>query len=478
MFTSFSASNYKAWRSTHDIALAPITGFFGANSSGKTSLLQLFLLLKQTVQSPDTSKVLDLGDDRASPLTSAGNWRDLCFGRSLPQTVEFSFSWNPGLVHDIGIFEPDTSEDPMWEVDLSSLTFHTEISINSVRAFVRELSYRSSDGLLVHMSRHHPRDHEVQYNKLAARVGDGSSVLRLSPAAAARPHADDTYVGPLIHCYGFPNEAFAHFWNAAFVRDLQRELEHQFERRLFYLGPRRGSGQRRYAWHGSEPPDVGPSGERAVDALLASRDRGRNNVAELATDGSPIQLISVEEHVARMLRDLGLVTEFGVERASESSEFYRVKVQLKRASVPVDLVDVGFGVSQLLPLMVLLAYVPEGSTLLLEQPEMHLHPLIQSRLADVLIDITKTRKLQIVLESHSEHLLMRLQRRVAEQHIAAEHVALYFCKNNGTESNISQLQLNECGAIANWPEDFFGDAMGETAATVSAGLRRRTETEA
>ncbi|MDE0321865.1 MAG: hypothetical protein OXI97_18500 [Acidimicrobiaceae bacterium] len=95
MFTGFSASNCKAWRATGDVALAPITGFFGANSSGKTSLLQLFLLLKQTVQSPDTSKVLDLGDDGAGALASVGGWQNLCFGRVLPQFLEFSFTWTP-----------------------------------------------------------------------------------------------------------------------------------------------------------------------------------------------------------------------------------------------------------------------------------------------------------------------------------------------------------------------------------------------
>ncbi len=215
-----------------------------------------------------------------------------------------------------------------------------------------------------------------------------------------------------------------------------------------------------------------------VDALLASRERGRNNVSRLAPDGEPEERISVEEHVARMLRDVGLVSEFSVERASADSELYRVKVQLSRESVAVDLIDVGFGVSQILPLLVLLAYVPEGSTLVLEQPEMHLHPKVQSKLADVFIGVAQARKLQIIFESHSEHMLMRLQRRVAEQKVDPDQVALYFCENDGVESSLSQLQLDECGSIANWPKDFFGDALGETAAIVSAGLRHRAETEA
>lgn len=478
MFTSFSASNYKAWRATDDIALAPITGFFGANSSGKTSLLQLFLLLKQTVQSPDTSKVLDLGDDGSAASPSVGNWRNVCFGRSWPQTVAFSFGWRPSLMRHVDIFEPDTSENPMWAIDLSTLTFATEISISPERAFVHKLTYASSDDLLVELSRWHPRDHEVSWNTVTASVRDGRNVLRPRESAESQPQSNDIFLRSLVHCYGFPNELLAHYWNASFLRDLQVELEHQFEHRLFYLGPLRGRGQRRYPWHGSEPTDVGPSGERTVDALLASRDRGRNNPSSLTADGTPEERISVEEHVARMLRDLGLVSEFSVERASEGSEHYRVKVQLKRTSVPVDLVDVGFGVSQLLPLLVQLAYVPEGSTVLLEQPEMHLHPQIQSKLADLLIEVTRTRKLQIILESHSEHLLMRMQRRVAEQKIPPEHVGLYFCENDGVESSLAPLHLDECGSIANWPKEFFGDALGETAAIVSAGLRHRSETEA
>lgn len=475
MFTSFSASNYKAWRATDDIALAPITGFFGANSSGKTSLLQLFLLFKQTVQSPDTSKALDLGDDNTNALVSVGSWQNLCSGRVLPQEVEFSFGWTPKHRTALEIFEPEIDvADEI--VELSRLTYSAAIHISALRAFTRRLSYRSDD-LLVELSRWHPRDHEVSWNTVTANVR-GHNRLRPLEADKDVSPSDDIFLQSLVHCYGFPNELLAHFWNAGFLRDLQLEFEHQFERRLFYLGPRRRHGQRHYPWHGSEPVDVGPSGERTVDALLASRDRGRNNAAALAADGTPDERISVEEHVARMLRDLGLVTEFSVERASEGSELYRVKVQLKRTSTPVDLVDVGFGVSQLLPLLVLLAYVPEGSTLLLEQPEMHLHPRIQSKLADVLIDLTKTRKLQIILESHSEHLLMRMQRRIAEQAIPHGHVALYFCENDGVESSLSQLQLDECGSIANWPKDFFGDAMGETAAIVSAGLRHRAETEA
>lgn len=465
MFTSVSASKYKAWRSTGDIELAPVTGFFGANSSGKTSLLQLFLLLKQTVQSPDTSKALDLGDGDPNALVDVGGWHDLAFGRSGYEALRLRFRWTPALNKWLDIPEVDD-----FLVEIPSLEFSSELWIAAGSAFVQGLSYES-EHFDVTVRRHRSYGDDPHGVTVRATRRDDQDFLR-------KLENGHTRLPPPIHCYGFRNEFVGRFENAGFLRELQRELEFQFEQRLFYLGPVRDKGRRRYAWHGSAPADVGFSGEFAIDALLASRDRGRNNVTMEGKDGRPEELVAVDEHVARMLRAVGLVSEFSVERASDNSDLYRVKVQLSRDSVPVDLVDVGFGVSQLLPLIVLLAYVPEGSTLVLEQPEMHLHPKVQSALADIFIDVTRARKLQIIFESHSEHMLTRLQRRIAEQHITPEHVALYFCENDGKESGISQLRLDDCGSISNWPKDFFGDAMGETAAIVSAGLRRRAETEA
>jgi predicted ATPase len=118
-------------------------------------------------------------------------------------------------------------------------------------------------------------------------------------------------------------------------------------------------------------------------------------------------------------------------------------------------------------------YAPEGSTILLEQPEIHLHPRVQVGLADVLVDAMKTRGIQIILESHSEHLLRRLQRRVAEEKIEPDQAALYFCLMEKGESRLMSLDLDLYGNIRNWPKDFFGDEFGEIAAMSQAALERK-----
>lgn len=256
--------------------------------------------------------------------------------------------------------------------------------------------------------------------------------------------------------------------NSDFVSELELDLERQFSERLFYLGPLRQFPSRRYSWQGSTPSDVGVAGERAVEALLASRTRGRPNTRKFNRRGYAIRRINVEEHVAAWLKELDLLHEFEVEQVAEGLDIYRVMVQRHGESSRVSLADVGFGVSQVLPVLVLLAYVPEGSTVVLEQPVLHLHPAVQAGLADIIVEVSNVRRVQVIVESHSEHLLRRLQRRVAERAINNDDIALYSCEYRNGRSQTARLDLNHLGQIRNWPTGFFGDPLGESVAMVNA----------
>ena len=141
---------------------------------------------------------------------------------------------------------------------------------------------------------------------------------------------------------------------------------------------------------------------------------------------------TLEERIAHWLKELGLIHDFSVEAIAEDSSIYQVRVQKSPSSAKVLITDVGFGVSQILPVLVLCYYVPEGSIVLLEQPEIHLHPSVQSGLADVFIDAVKNRNIQIILESHSEHLLRRFQRRIAEESLKPQgHGPLFLRHRKG-----------------------------------------------
>jgi len=96
-------------------------------------------------------------------------------------------------------------------------------------------------------------------------------------------------------------------------------------------------------------------------------------------------------------------------------------------------------------------------------------------LADVILEVAQTRNLQIIVESHSEHLLRRFQRRVAEESCSADFIKLYFCNVDDGRAVLENLDLDMFGEIKNWPRNFFGDEMTEIAETRKAALKRRIE---
>ena len=117
----------------------------------------------------------------------------------------------------------------------------------------------------------------------------------------------------------------------------------------------------------------------------------------------------------KWLERLDLIHSYSLNPVPHTQKNYELLVRKYKDGPEVRLTDIGFGVSQVLPVLILCYYVPEGSILILEQPEAHLHPKVQSELADLLIEVVQNRKLQIILESHSENLIVRLMRRIAEE---------------------------------------------------------------
>jgi predicted ATPase len=224
-------------------------------------------------------------------------------------------------------------------------------------------------------------------------------------------------------------------------------------------------------WAGERPSDVGRRGEYAVPALLAARTENMRFERQGAKRKS---YVPIEQRILDWLKRMGLVADFKLNPIAENRKDYELRVRSSSNGAEVLITDVGFGVSQILPVLVLCYYVPKGSTIILEQPEIHLHPAVQADLADVLIEVVKERGVQVIVESHSEHLLRRLQRRIAEEEINSDETALYFC-NRDTEglSHAQKLEIDLFGNIRNWPQGFFGDEMGDLAAQTEAMMRRQ-----
>jgi predicted ATPase len=121
----------------------------------------------------------------------------------------------------------------------------------------------------------------------------------------------------------------------------------------------------------------------------------------------------------------------------------------------------------------LLLSAPQGSIALIEQPEIHLHPSAQAHLADLFLEVAERRRLQLIIESHSEHLLARLQRRIAETEYPfanPDNIKMYFCQAEANGSTIQSVEIDDYGQIANWPDNFFGDMAGDVDAKMDAAL--------
>ena len=416
MITELSAQNFKSWEDTGKLQIAPLTGFFGANSSGKTSILQTLLMLKQTVERPPNwNEVIDFGDEGS--LVNLGGFDDLIHLHKRDSTLQISVSWQ---------FFEKLSIESIEGAD--TLSFDLSILKNENSIFGVSFNYRIDD-------------QNFRVNSSDQRLWDVSIPGLLS------------YAESLFRCYGI-YDAPLDVWQL--FSPLQTRFENLF-RSIRYLGPLREYPRRHYAWQGKHSPGVGQHGEDMVTAIFSGR----------------IQLRSLDEQIPKWLQRLDLIDSYRLNPISGSEKDYEFLVRKYKGGPEVRLTDVGFGVSQVLPVLVLCYYVPEGSILILEQPEAHLHPKVQSELADLLIEVVKNRKLQIILESHSEHLLIRLMRRIAEEQISADDTAFYFCEMNEGISEIERLDVDDYGNITNWPQNFFGDEMGDLAAKTKAEMKRR-----
>lgn len=458
MLTKLRLKNFKAWKDSGDIRLAPLTVLFGTNSAGKSSIPQLLLLLKQTAASPDRQRALQLGDSRT--LVDVGTFDDAVHGRDISVPVELTLGWS--LDQELVIRDPLTG---------------AECSGDAL-----EFSAR-----LVADERHQPRTSWFRYKlqrggqevmNLAVSEKTNGAKQRKKPEfeLSSSGYSLTRHPGrawPLpepVRFYGFPDEVAAYYQNAAFASDFVLELERMLKS-VFYVGPLREYPKRLYLWSGAVPDHVGVKGEQAVEAILAAGDRSFNWKPKQRT--KPLLQI-----VAERLESMGLIHEFQVKQLGKHRKEYEVLVRTSPELPEVKLTDVGFGVSQVLPVIVECFYVPRRSIVIFEQPEIHLHPRVQADLADLFVDAVRAREgsaardCQFIIESHSEHFLRRLQRRIAEEELSEKDTALYFVHTEGAHARIEQLDVDAFGNIKNWPENFFGDEMADLVARTEAQAKR------
>lgn len=453
MLKNLTFENFKSWKLA-DIRFAPVTAFFGANSSGKSSLIQFLLLLKQTKDSPDRSIPLAFGG--ADAPTNLGSFSEAIYRKDSSRSIEWQIDWS--LRDELRIADPQGKRS-------EALFRGTQLSL-SARVDSRN-KVPTQEFLNYHFD-----DSDFGIERLQGRTGFGLTAGNDEFRFIRVPGRAWELPGP-TKGFSFPDQAKTYFQNAQFLSDFELRYISLMDS-ILHLGPLRDFPKREYVWAGSRPVDLGARGERWIDALLAANASGEKINRQYRGRLKPFAVV-----IAEWLRDMGLIANFRVDEVADGSGLYRVYVKRDAGSPETLITDVGFGVSQVIPALVLLNYAPRGSIVILEQPEIHLHPAVQAALADVILSTAKNRGIQVIIESHSEHLLHRMLRRIAEGYaepntpVSEEDVAFYFCKSKDGTSQLEKLKVNMFGGIENWPDDFFGDLAGDIYAREIAGLKKR-----
>jgi predicted ATPase len=186
-------------------------------------------------------------------------------------------------------------------------------------------------------------------------------------------------------------------------------------------------------------------------------DKAKLNLTLDTLDGDAVaEVLKDNRHITKNV-NLWL-KNFGVEVDVKGFKEVIHHLVVKQNNIDLDITDVGFGISQILPVIIQGFLSSKNSTTIIEQPEIHLHPKMQADLADLFIDIVKnTSGKRLIIETHSEYLLKRLRRRISEGIISPSDVSICLFNPQSKEkgATIDNLEIEDKGFFE-WPIDFYG----------------------
>ncbi len=234
-----------------------------------------------------------------------------------------------------------------------------------------------------------------------------------------------------------------------------------------YLGPLREAPQVLY--NPSMAGDLGIRGQYSAAVLHARR----NSTVRVPLPDGRVDEMRLGQALNLWLAELGLAS--GANATDRGRVGMGLTVSPVGAGREVDLTAVGVGVSQALPVVLACLLAAPGSVIVLEQPELHLHPALQLRLADFLLACARSGR-QLLIETHSEHLVNRLRYRVAadESRVTGDLVGLLFAEQQDGVTTYRESDVNALGGLADdWPSGFLDVASDEAARFLRQTLAKK-----
>jgi len=438
MITRLFFKNYRAFEEL-DIPLTKINLFFGPNNAGKSAILSAINLLSQTLDS----------DDRDIPLALTGKFEDLGTYKDVVYTNKLERDISLGLEFPLEFparaYAYSSGERAVENARLD-ITFHyrklrREIVVNSV-----ELFSPSSDLLL------RTRVAKTGNNQLIEQVspifsGIKTGVSSLGSIGLAH------YIPVLLYYpsrRGYERESYAQKYHELDMKlyNVLRSLSNHLKSTEF-IGPFRKKPERLYPFSGEMPSSVGVSGEKAINILIADesrRGRERRNITQ---------------KIANWAKRAGIAK--GIELLVLTERHFEVRIMHYDTGENENIADVGYGCSQILPILVAGYYLPSESILIVEEPEIHLHPKAQAEVGTFLCEVAK-RGIQLFVETHSEHLMLRLQSHVASGALTPKDVNVFYIYPDEQQGKklYQRIPLGKDGFfVEDWPRGFFPEGLEE-----------------
>ncbi|MDK8078793.1 DUF3696 domain-containing protein [Citrobacter freundii] len=252
-------------------------------------------------------------------------------------------------------------------------------------------------------------------------------------------------------------EMVTELYHSSLLQDVENAMAYCFSRSLKYLGPLRHEPQAVYSSSPYDTNTVGLKGEFTASLLHRYRSKYINYASPSVINNKvnvQYKYDTLNNACKEWLSFLGVVEEV---RTSDKGKLgYELYVKTSEGEKWQDLTHVGVGVSQVLPIVLMFLNSERSDVLIFEQPELHLHPKVQSKLCDLFLIMANTGR-QCIIETHSEYMINRLRLRVAQdsEDNCLNKSALYFINKVNGISEFQNITINKYGAIPKWPEDFF-----------------------
>ncbi len=405
--TAITIEGFKSIGSECKLELGSLNILAGANSAGKSSFLQPLLLLKQTVEAAyDPGPLLIDGPNVKftelaqifSKVTGAKKQLSIGLYANDGRSLKLSF--------EIGAKKQLQIEEYIHTDSKGKAQILTEkLSDDEVKKIVKASGFPTNSF----------------FPQLKASIGRDRAFLRLQFA-----HEDSRYIFPVGIVEGFGEDV---------------------GRNIIHVPGLRGNPERSY-----KKTAVGDSFPGTLDTYVASivAHWQENNHEKL-------------EILGRQLQQLGLTWTVTSKKIDDT----RVELQVGRlptaaqggANDLVSIADMGFGVSQVLPVLVALLVAKPGQMVYIEQPETHLHPKAQRALAEIFADAVK-RNSVVIVETHSLLFVRAIQTLVARGVVQKEAVKLHWVERDATgQTQVTTRELDKSGAYGDWPQDFESTEM-------------------